>query len=374
MVPLRAATARADEAEADALSDSLECVSLDAPAVVDMPLELLDLIVLAGGWRGWFTWRAVSRRWSELPKPFRRHVCVVPDDQETIVRGISNAPANEGCGGPLVLVRPGTYAESVRVLRDVTLVGLGEVVVRAPGWESALVWGGYTVRGVKLFDQFELQSSNAGAGARVHNLTLCQRNQSQATAVYCTWGTPLLTHCRIGAGCGSLGGHRGRRRPFLPISASRRQVKLLRRLLRRLRTGVCPQLRCLPWRPRRWLCGLERHPLGRFLHPLRWYLLPFLYRCCRSRNPRRRRLSSSACRQTTTRTLSSRLPTSLSAKHNRASGSLDHRRQGFRSPANQSTFCRRLKLGTPERHRCWQVRTPMTTSKALRLPLSSATE
>ncbi|EOD20136.1 hypothetical protein EMIHUDRAFT_242423 [Emiliania huxleyi CCMP1516] len=47
------------------------------------------------------------------------------------------------------------------------------------------------VRGVKLFDQFELQSSNAGAGARVHmNLTLCQRNQSQATAVYCTWGTP----------------------------------------------------------------------------------------------------------------------------------------------------------------------------------------
>ena len=73
----------------------------------------------------------------------------------------------------------------------------GEVVVRAPGWESALVWGGYTVRGVKLFDQFELQSSNAGAGARVHNLTLCQRNQAQATAVYCTWGTPLLTHCRI---------------------------------------------------------------------------------------------------------------------------------------------------------------------------------
>tara|TARA_B110001452_G_scaffold264600_1_gene267854 strand:+ start:891 stop:1826 length:936 start_codon:yes stop_codon:yes gene_type:complete len=182
---------------ADALSDSLECVSLNAPAVVDMPLELLDLIVLAGGWRGWFTWRAVSRRWSELPEPFRRHVCVVPDDQVTIVRGISNAPANEGCGGPVVLVRPGTYTESVRMLRDVTLVGLGEVVVRSPGWESALNWGGYTVRGVKLFDQFELQASNAGAGARVHNLTLCQRNQRQATAVYCTWGTPLLTHCRI---------------------------------------------------------------------------------------------------------------------------------------------------------------------------------
>ena len=182
----------------DTISDGLECVSLDAAPTVDMPLELLDLIVLAGGWRGWFTWRAVSQRWTELPDAFRPHVCIVPDDQVTIVRGISNAPANEGCGGPVVLVRPGTYSESVRVLRDVTLVGLGDgVVVRAPGWESALVWGGYTVRGVKLFHNFELQSSNAGAGARVHNLTLCQRNQSQAVAVYCTWGTPLLTHCRI---------------------------------------------------------------------------------------------------------------------------------------------------------------------------------
>ena len=172
----------------DDLSDRLDCVSLECvetPAAVDMPLELLDLIVLAGGWRGWFTWRAVSWRWCELPEPLRKHVCIVPDDHVTILRGISNAPANESGGGPVVLVRPGTYAESVRVLRDVTLVGLGEVVVRAPGWESALVWGGYTVRGVKLFHHFELQSSNAGAGARVHNLTLCQRNQRQATAV-CT--------------------------------------------------------------------------------------------------------------------------------------------------------------------------------------------
>ena len=165
---------------------------------VDMPLEVVDMIVLSGGIRAWFFWRTVSKRWAELPATLRHKVCIVPDDQPSILKGISHAPDNADGGGPFVLVRPGVYAESVRVLRDVTLVGMGgEVVVRAPGWEAALVWGGYTVRKQKLLGDFDLEASNGGAGASVHNLTLTQRNMSQALALYCTWGTPLVSHCRI---------------------------------------------------------------------------------------------------------------------------------------------------------------------------------
>lgn len=172
-------------------------------ASVDMPLELLDLIVHASSLEGWFLWRSVCRRWrelpwSELPPHLRRRLCIVPDEQPTILKGISNAPENDGAGGPVVLVLPGVYYESVRVLRDITLIGLGETVVQSTSWEAPLVWGGYTVRGQKVgSSNLELAACNGGAGAKIHNLTLQQRNQGQAISVYCSWGTPLIVDCRI---------------------------------------------------------------------------------------------------------------------------------------------------------------------------------
>ena len=50
-------------------------------------------------------------------------------------------------------MRAGTYVESVRVTKDVTICGLGAVTVVPPGWEAAFVWGGYSVGRTRAGDE-----------------------------------------------------------------------------------------------------------------------------------------------------------------------------------------------------------------------------
>lgn len=116
--------------------------------------------------------------------------------------GISAASARQAADlhERIVLIRPGTYMESVRVFADVTLIGLGEsgaVQVKAQGWEPALVLGGFSVGRAELGDGTHIAAASAGALARVHCLSLSTRNQQQSVVVYCTGGAPTVTHCTI---------------------------------------------------------------------------------------------------------------------------------------------------------------------------------
>lgn len=93
----------------------------------------------------------------------------------------------------LVLIRPGTYSESVRVTRNCYLLGLGpreRVVVEAPGWESALVFSGLGVRGF-----------GSGEDACAANLTFrCRNEMMRGRCVYIVLGRPRLEHCTIEGG------------------------------------------------------------------------------------------------------------------------------------------------------------------------------
>jgi len=122
---------------------------------------------------------------------------VVPDDAPSINAAINRlgqpgASATNGHG--LVLVRPGTYAESVRVTRNCYLLGLGgrgKVVVEAPGWESALVFSGLGVR-----------SFGSGEDACVANITFrCRNELMRGRCVYIVLGQPTLECCDI---CGGV--------------------------------------------------------------------------------------------------------------------------------------------------------------------------
>lgn len=120
---------------------------------------------------------------------------LVPDDAQTINQGIARANELDG----VVLVRPGRYREAIRMTANVSVCGLGArgaVVIAAPGWEPALGWGGFQVGATKARG-FALLASSAGAHSQVCGLQLIQRNQSQQTAVYCTFGTPTVAHCDI---------------------------------------------------------------------------------------------------------------------------------------------------------------------------------
>mmetsp|Transcript_49322 Transcript_49322/g.81893 ORF Transcript_49322/g.81893 Transcript_49322/m.81893 type:complete len:290 (-) Transcript_49322:86-955(-) len=176
--------------------------------VVSLPDELVNAIVLIGGWRSWCSWRAVSRRYLPIEWLMERvPVMVVPDVQPTINSGISHAWESNG-SERVCFVRPGQYRESIRLTQNVVLIGLGIVRCCPPGWEPALVWGGFTA-GAAVAGKLVYERLAAGESAVVHNLRLELRNMQQQTAVYITWGTPLITHCHIGgtvhvAGAGSM--------------------------------------------------------------------------------------------------------------------------------------------------------------------------
>ena len=171
-----------------------------APVVLPLlPEELLELIAWLSGWS---KCNAHFRRveWLLQPPPHltdlaEAGIVLVPDMAPTINQAISSAKHAHD----LILVRPGTYQESVRVTRDVTLCGLGApgaTVIRSEGWEPALVLGGFTV-GKASMGSSSLAAASAGGAASVHNLSLAMRNQQQSVAVYCTSGHQTVTHCDI---------------------------------------------------------------------------------------------------------------------------------------------------------------------------------
>eukprot|EP00965_Chrysotila_dentata_P156674 5176466-Pleurochrysis_carterae.AAC.3 len=108
-------------------------------ATVELPEDILDAIVLRTGWREYFRlWRLVCRRYEKIDWFLRRRfVTVVPDTHSSLNSAISNASTIDG--EKLVLVRPGVYLESVRMTREVTLVGLGsrnKVVIQVRLWHA----------------------------------------------------------------------------------------------------------------------------------------------------------------------------------------------------------------------------------------------
>jgi len=119
---------------------------------------------------------------------------VVPDDVPSINAAINQlAEGAGGTGRGLVLVRPGRYLESVRVTQNCHLLGFGppgQVVVEAPGWESALVFAGLGVKGF-----------NSGEDACVVNMSFRCRNESmRGRCVYIVMGQPRLERCEVEGG------------------------------------------------------------------------------------------------------------------------------------------------------------------------------
>ena len=181
----------------------------DAPeAPPELPLDLIDEIVRLCGWRTWGRqWSKVCKRynsfqwWREEGEQFdQAHLVVVPDDAPTIKTAIAQASHRAETGQrAVVLVRPGIYTEAIRVTADICVCALGPrgcATIHAPGWEPALAWGGFKV-GVTRMGGVTLNAASAGATSEVNGLTLVQRNQSQMVAVYCTFGSPVISHCDI---------------------------------------------------------------------------------------------------------------------------------------------------------------------------------
>lgn len=131
-------------------------------------------------------------------------IVVVPDDVASLNSAINKLAAGDGCalGKGLVLVRPGVYAESLRITQNCHILGWGpcdKVVVEAPGWESALVSAGLGGRKVPTLLGWETLES--GEDARVENLTFRCRNESmQGRCVYIVMGQLHLVRCSIEGG------------------------------------------------------------------------------------------------------------------------------------------------------------------------------
>jgi len=140
---------------------------------------------------------------------------VVPDEVQSINAAINRlgALAEEGTSleetrqGPsrgLVLIRPGTYSESVRVTQNCYILGLGgkgtsrgQAVVEAPGWESALVFSGLGVSGF-----------GSGEDACVANVTFrCRNEQMRGRCAYIVLGQPSIECCDIEGGVHVAGRH-----------------------------------------------------------------------------------------------------------------------------------------------------------------------
>ena len=186
-----------------------------AAAPLELPLELVDELVRLGGWRTWgLVWSKVCRRYRPIewwlregaPSDQSAHIVVVgPADMRrggSINAGIARA-AREATGGcrAVVLVRPGTYNEAIRMTADVSLCSLGprgSAVVHATGWEPALAWGGYKVGKTTLAGtSVSLDAASAGAESEVCGLRLVQRNQQQQVCVYITFGSPTISQLDI---------------------------------------------------------------------------------------------------------------------------------------------------------------------------------
>lgn len=129
---------------------------------------------------------------------------IVPDDVPTLNSAINRLVASkDGDERPgLVLVRPGTYAESLRVTQNCHVLGLGargSVIVEAPGWESALVSAG--LGGRKMPDVFGFEKFSTGEGACVENIAFrCRNYFMRSRCVYLVNGRLHLQSCDVDGG------------------------------------------------------------------------------------------------------------------------------------------------------------------------------
>jgi len=96
----------------------------------------------------------------------------------------------------LVLVRPGRYAESVRITQNCHVLGFGpgsDIVIEAPGWESALVSAGLGVRRAPRL--------TTGEDACVENLTFrCRNENMQGRCVSIVMGQLSMVRCTVYGG------------------------------------------------------------------------------------------------------------------------------------------------------------------------------
>lgn len=202
-----------------------QCVQMQAVVdepidAMELPLELLDAIVRLGGWRTWgLVWSKVCQRlrpvewWLKEGAPHDRAELVVvsPGVAGGLNAGIARASRlSAGLVDAVVLVRPGVYREAIRMTANgqrsdshacpapdgsshmllvsarlvVSLCALGpcgSAVVRAPGWEPAIAWGGYKVQATSAIG-VALEAAPAGASSEVCGFTLITPNQYVASS------------------------------------------------------------------------------------------------------------------------------------------------------------------------------------------------
>lgn len=192
----------------------VEFIEKERTSKVELPRELLEMIV------PWIppciflaTFGRAAHGYSlSWYSSFFPHVVIVPDDAPTINAGINaltrggnkdpgmaaSAVGSGFRGGGLVLVRPRIYKETVRVTRNCYVLGVGprkDIVVEAPGWESALVFSGLGQH--RKHDIMDM-TMGSGEDACIVNLTFrCRNEQMWGRCVYIVLGCPLLERCDV---------------------------------------------------------------------------------------------------------------------------------------------------------------------------------
>ena len=168
--------------------------------VVVRVFERLPILTFLGG--AVATCRQFSLKWY-LGRSFQK-VVVVPDEEQSI-NAAMNRLAREGYiahGHGLVLVRPGLYQETVRVTQNCHVLGYGpcqEIVVEAPGWESALVSAG--LGGYHMPKMLGWAGFTSGEAACIENITFrCRNEQMRGQCVYIVMGQLHLVRCTVDGG------------------------------------------------------------------------------------------------------------------------------------------------------------------------------
>lgn len=168
-----------------------------------LPDALVDMIAILScdTFQIWVqSWRRVARRFTslawysenvrsdfvEVHSQFR-FASLQEGMRQTVLRSLQ-----------VLIVHPGIYRESLRVTRDLLIVGWGkreEVIIDAPGWEPALVFAGLGTNSTRNI--MGVSGQDTGDRAAVCNLTLCGRNQQQAVIAHIVRGQPALCACDV---------------------------------------------------------------------------------------------------------------------------------------------------------------------------------
>eukprot|EP00931_Biecheleriopsis_adriatica_P033525 TRINITY_DN19456_c0_g1_i2.p1 TRINITY_DN19456_c0_g1~~TRINITY_DN19456_c0_g1_i2.p1 ORF type:complete len:332 (+),score=37.24 TRINITY_DN19456_c0_g1_i2:54-998(+) len=134
----------------------------------------------------------------------------VPDEEASLNQAI-NKLGKFGCHAGakgLVLIRPGTYRESVRITQNCHLLGMGphgSIIVEAPGWESALVSSGLGGAAVPKF--LRMENLTTGEDSCIENLTFrCRNEHMRGRCVYIVMGSLHLLRCSVEGGV-KISGH-----------------------------------------------------------------------------------------------------------------------------------------------------------------------